>query len=1208
MRMLLLCAVLGAVTAGAWSLAVAGPIAVTEDGSFDSGAVGSGVPAASDGGLVTCDVQDLLSGLLAQGAARTDTVALASATGTFITHGGPSGEPVAPGKMLPGATVMYGRLGNGKLNKLYRLTDGVTWTPVYTDAGVVAQLWTMPDDTVLFLSNANGDVRMRRGLWNGQSLLVSPMSVRPTVGNVFSSILSRDQLFVTDTGATIFMEYSDYAKALGLRIWRSPDYGAADFSIVYTNTDDGGKGHFHGGGFHAATRRCVVSRGDATSVAQLVSDDDGLTWSYLPGFETGNLAWRPVGFLDVGDATRLLVGDDGPGQVCWFRPSDGWVEPLMTTLPRTAGNSFVWSLHYEDGIYYACHVNHIGAPTGTPNAGIWVSRDLTHWSLAYALPPKCNGSNYAGTAGGKLHFAVDTGDGSWCDVTLQNVVCNDVAGVRLEPAATNLLTAAQANMETGIAGWYGADGTTLQNRTTSSVAGSRCLVLTGPSYGMRAAYCGKSGLTGNVIGCLHVRCVGNVPTQFNVPAIIYAGGTYTRSVYHYCQAGPDWQLVWTPVLNLHDGENLVYLWPNVTLSDWGTNQIEIDAAGLFPWPVGSWVDGGQTRPADVLNTTFHGATTWTLVAAVAPEHASHTFEAWTGPKDTGAVPTGTYEMFRVADAADAATYARVCYDSGSRTIKLQHVVDGVDEGLSIETPPLHWHREGPVYIAVRRSATELTLSVQTSADIIHVSNLTRDDTTLRDRDLSVAYVGTGCMPLTIGDLRAFPVSLNDAATAEAFNMGVPAGQDCNGNGTPDECDIASGTSQDCNGNGIPDECDIANGTSQDLNGDGIPDECQLDVRVVPVATLVDPATTDDVCAALPSSINGVVRGSHYYVEIWASDVGLVNTGLTGAYLDVSFEAATSAVALRHGGTFTTSVSGTIQPGWVDEFGGVSLSGGGGTQPEWVRLGWLEMSADVDVPACRIALQPGGIGIAALGRGMISWDLVQLDSIALQILPPSQSYDPDIAFKVALVPSPSTSDYAAAVPASSGSLGLGGVCYAEIWASDVGRTNTGLASACVDVRVESENVAVTGICHGGLFTLSASGTIGAAGIDEFGGSALLAGVGVEPQWVRLGYVALTTGLAPCSVTVSLQPSSAGVRAQTRGLISPADILLDTTTALSPMPGDINRDRHVDVVDLLYLIDAFGCSAGDPGYDARCDLDGDSSVDVIDLLVLVSSFGM
>ena len=56
-----------------------------------------------------------------------------------------------------------------------------------------------------------------------------------------------------------------------------------------------------------------------------------------------------------------------------------------------------------------------------------------------------------------------------------------------------------------------------------------------------------------------------------------------------------------------------------------------------------------------------------------------------------------------------------------------------------------------------------------------------------------------------------------------------SGDDCNGNGVPDFCDIAGGVSGDCNNNGIPDECDIADGTSEDVEPqgmpDGIPDEC-----------------------------------------------------------------------------------------------------------------------------------------------------------------------------------------------------------------------------------------------------------------------------------------------------------------------------------------------------------------------------------------------
>jgi len=48
--------------------------------------------------------------------------------------------------------------------------------------------------------------------------------------------------------------------------------------------------------------------------------------------------------------------------------------------------------------------------------------------------------------------------------------------------------------------------------------------------------------------------------------------------------------------------------------------------------------------------------------------------------------------------------------------------------------------------------------------------------------------------------------------------------DCNENCVPDADDIAFGTSQDCNGDGIPDECQLA---GNDCNGDGILDECQL---------------------------------------------------------------------------------------------------------------------------------------------------------------------------------------------------------------------------------------------------------------------------------------------------------------------------------------------------------------------------------------------
>ncbi len=47
-----------------------------------------------------------------------------------------------------------------------------------------------------------------------------------------------------------------------------------------------------------------------------------------------------------------------------------------------------------------------------------------------------------------------------------------------------------------------------------------------------------------------------------------------------------------------------------------------------------------------------------------------------------------------------------------------------------------------------------------------------------------------------------------------FESVAPAfSSDCNSNGVPDECDLASGSSQDCNSNTVPDECDILSGAS-----------------------------------------------------------------------------------------------------------------------------------------------------------------------------------------------------------------------------------------------------------------------------------------------------------------------------------------------------------------------------------------------------------
>ncbi|MEL7472249.1 MAG: GC-type dockerin domain-anchored protein [Planctomycetota bacterium] len=74
-----------------------------------------------------------------------------------------------------------------------------------------------------------------------------------------------------------------------------------------------------------------------------------------------------------------------------------------------------------------------------------------------------------------------------------------------------------------------------------------------------------------------------------------------------------------------------------------------------------------------------------------------------------------------------------------------------------------------------------------------------------------------------GDLR----DCNNNGVPDECDIASGLSDDCDGDGKPDECEIASQPLFDCNGNGVLDPCDIERGTSEDCNGNGLPDECDL---------------------------------------------------------------------------------------------------------------------------------------------------------------------------------------------------------------------------------------------------------------------------------------------------------------------------------------------------------------------------------------------
>ena len=80
--------------------------------------------------------------------------------------------------------------------------------------------------------------------------------------------------------------------------------------------------------------------------------------------------------------------------------------------------------------------------------------------------------------------------------------------------------------------------------------------------------------------------------------------------------------------------------------------------------------------------------------------------------------------------------------------------------------------------------------------------------------------------------------------------------DCNGNGTLDYCDIATGTSEDCNANDIPDSCDIASGVSNDVDANGVPDSCKTDCNgngIIDASEIAAGAALDCNANTIPDS-------------------------------------------------------------------------------------------------------------------------------------------------------------------------------------------------------------------------------------------------------------------------------------------------------------------------------------------------------------------
>ena len=62
-----------------------------------------------------------------------------------------------------------------------------------------------------------------------------------------------------------------------------------------------------------------------------------------------------------------------------------------------------------------------------------------------------------------------------------------------------------------------------------------------------------------------------------------------------------------------------------------------------------------------------------------------------------------------------------------------------------------------------------------------------------------------------------------------------------------------------------------------------------------------------------------------------------------------------------------------------------------------------------------------------------------------------------------------------------------------------------------------------------------------------------------------------------------------------------------TVTDSIPGDLDGDCDVDVLDIMIVAGHWGALQGQPQYDPACDMDSDGDVDVVDIMLVASHWG-
>jgi|GEM_PF-3918885 len=170
------------------------------------------------------------------------------------------------------------------------------------------------------------------------------------------------------------------------------------------------------------------------------------------------------------------------------------------------------------------------------------------------------------------------------------------------------------------------------------------------------------------------------------------------------------------------------------------------------------------------------------------------------------------------------------------------------------------------------------------------------------------------------------------------------------------------------GNGVVtagEECDDSNNDDYD----GCSAECIIaDFKYRCV--ILDTPSTEDQKPDLPSGMPSVPADEPFYVEFWATDSELTNSGVVSAYADLEWtEGLINCESITNAVLFDLFPGGTCDDILIDELGGSQLESGIAIAPEWARVAYAEFTPDAIGPA-DFSLLPAATESSAHGRGLV----------------------------------------------------------------------------------------------------------------------------------------------------------------------------------------------------------------------------------------------